>query len=90
MTVEEQKRGRPREAWSIERDEKVMEILRAEGPMTRNDLADRMGLPPQLVYHALDRLRRGTLANPEGRVRLCVGAGGTLVWSVRDGDAPCP
>ena len=74
------RRGRPRPAETIERDERIHELL-AAGSMSRGQLAADTGLTADLVALALGRLRR------DGRVRQCLD-GGVIVWSVADG-TPC-
>ncbi|MDT0387796.1 hypothetical protein [Streptomyces dubilierae] len=75
------RRGRPRPAETIERDERIYTILTA-GPRSRGQLAQETDLSTDLVHLALGRLRRA------GRVRQCL-SGGVIVWSVAD-DTPCP
>ena len=75
------RRGRPRPAETIERDERIYELL-AAGSMSRGDIAQETCLTTDLVALALGRLRR------DGRVRQCLD-GGVIVWSVADG-TPCP
>jgi transposase len=63
-------RGRPRPAETIERDRRIRELLQ-ENPdgLTRNEIAERMGLNKSRTYLSLDRLRRDGLAqkiSPEG------------------------
>lgn len=75
------RRGRPRPIETIERDERIYELLAAES-MSRGQLAQQTSLTTDLVALALGRLRR------DGRVRQCLD-GGVIVWSVADG-TPCP
>jgi hypothetical protein len=75
------RRGRPRPAETIERDQRIHELLTA-GSMSRGQLAADTGLTTDLVALALGRLRRA------GRVRQCL-HDGVIVWSVADG-TPCP
>lgn len=75
------RRGRPRPAETIERDERIYELLAARS-MSRGQLAQETDLTTDLVALALGRLRR------DGRVRQCLD-GGVIVWSVADG-TPCP
>lgn len=75
------RRGRPRPIETIERDERIYELLAAES-MSRGQLAQETSLTTDLVALALGRLRR------DGRVRQCLD-GGVIVWSVADG-TPCP
>ena len=75
------RRGRPRPAETIERDETIHQLL-TEGSRSRGQLAHETGLTADLVALALGRLRRA------GRVRQCL-QDGVIVWSVADG-TPCP
>jgi hypothetical protein len=75
------RRGRPRSAETIKRDERIHQIL-SEGSCSRGQLAQHTGLTTDLVALALRRLQR------DGRVRQCL-QGGVIVWSVADG-TPCP
>lgn len=75
------RRGRPRPIETIERDERIYELLATES-MSRGQLAQETSLTTDLVALALGRLRR------DGRVRQCLD-GGVIVWSVADG-TPCP
>lgn len=75
------RRGRPRPIETIERDERIYQLLAAES-MSRGQLAQETSLTTDLVALALGRLRR------DGRVRQCLD-GGVIVWSVADG-TPCP
>lgn len=77
----ERRRGRPRPAETIARDEQIFSLL-AEGSSSRGQLARETGLSTDLVHLALRRLQR------DGRVRQCL-QGGVIVWSVAD-DTPCP
>jgi predicted ArsR family transcriptional regulator len=76
-------RGRPRPTENIERDNMIEGILKAQGAMTRNALADQVGLSYSLTYLALDRLRK------QGRVRRCLQDKGLTVWTT-EVEAPCP
>lgn len=77
------RRGRPRPAETIERDERIYGLL-AEGSMSRGQIAQETDLTADLVALALGRLRR------DGRIRRCLDDdGGVIVWSVADG-TPCP
>jgi hypothetical protein len=75
------RRGRPRSTETIQRDERIYQLL-ADGARPRGQLAQETGLTADLVALALGRLRR------DGRVRQCL-QGGVIVWSVADG-TPCP
>lgn len=77
-------RGRPRPQETIERDNKIMELLRERGPLTRNALAEALDTPPVKIWLALDRLRKA------GLVRTCDQAQGSgKLWSSKVGH-PCP
>lgn len=77
------RRGRPRPTENIDRDNMIEEILRKQGAMTRNALAEQIGLSYSLTYLALDRLRK------QGRVRRCLQDKGLTVWTT-EVEAPCP
>lgn len=86
MTAQETKRprGRPRPQSTIDRDAKLLAHLKANGPMSRNQLADSFGLDKTITYLALDRLRRA------GQVRTCADtAGPSTLWS-SNVEEPCP
>lgn len=86
MTVTENKRprGRPRPQETIDRDRRVLASLRAQGPQTRNQLADRLGEGRSRIWLSLDRLRR------DGLVKLCGPQGGPDARWTREVDVPCP
>jgi DNA-binding CsgD family transcriptional regulator len=75
------RRGRPRPANTIARDEEIYALL-ADGPRSRNSIATQLGLEKSLVYLALDRLRH------TGRIRQCI-QDSAIVWAIADG-TPCP
>ncbi|MFC8423921.1 hypothetical protein ACFUN7_24100 [Streptomyces sp. NPDC057236] len=75
------RRGRPRPAETIERDERIHTLL-AGGARSRGQIAQETDLSTDLVHLALRRLQR------DGRVRQCL-QDGVIVWSVADG-TPCP
>lgn len=54
------RRGRPRSPETVDRDERVLAILRT-GDATREQLVEELKLKPSLVYLALWRLRRAGL-----------------------------
>ncbi len=81
QTAERRGRGRPRPAETIERDERIHQLL-ADGALSRGQIAQHTGLTTDLVALALGRLRRAD------RVRRCL-RDGVIVWSVADG-TPCP
>ncbi|MFH8805303.1 winged helix-turn-helix transcriptional regulator [Streptomyces sp. NPDC017936] len=66
MTVTAQERparGRPRPQETIERDRQILDLLKDNpGGLTRNDIAEMMGLEKVKTYLSLDRLRRDGLA----------------------------
>lgn len=74
------RRGRPRPAETIERDETIHQLL-TDGARSRGQIAEATGLTTDLVALALGRLRRA------GRIQQCL-QGGVIVWSVND--TPCP
>lgn len=63
-------RGRPRPQETIERDQQVLGLLKLNPDgLTRNDVAETMGLDKVKTYLSLDRLRRQGLiqkSSPEG------------------------
>ena len=63
-------RGRPRPEETIERDNQILNLLKLNPDgLTRNDIADTIGLNKSRTYLSLDRLRRQGLAqksSPEG------------------------
>lgn len=77
-------RGRPRPPETVQRDERILSLLKEE-PRTRNQLAELTGVPPVKVYLSLDRLRKA------GLVRICSGSekGSVIMWSAGVGE-PCP
>lgn len=75
--TERPRRGRPRPADAIERDESIRTLLVTYGPKTRNEIADELGITRSLAYSALDRLRR------QGEVKRCLQADGNSVWSAQ-------
>lgn len=81
MTTTTPRRGRPRPANVIARDEEIYSLL-TSGTRSRNQLAEETGLEKSLVYLALDRLRSA------GRIRQCI-QDSAIVWTVADG-TPCP
>lgn len=87
MTEVRRPRGRPRPDETIERDEVVLKTLREQGPKTRNELADMLGMDDQLpkVYLSLNRLRQQRL------VCTCAPrAGSDMLWMAVEEDKPCP
>jgi predicted ArsR family transcriptional regulator len=73
-------RGRPRPTETIDRDQQTLELL-SRGPLTRKELADRLGVNLNLAYLTLDRLRE------LGRVRRTTGGRGdgrTYTWELVD------
>lgn len=51
------RRGRPRSQETLVRDAQVLKAL-GEGPRTKEQLVDELGIAPQLVYLSLWRLKR--------------------------------
>lgn len=52
-------RGRPRPQSTIDRDERALQVLVAAAePLTRNELAEKLGVSPAFAYLSLSRLRR--------------------------------
>ena len=78
-------RGRPRPQETIDRDNRILEHLRANGAQTRNALADALNEPRTKVWLSLDRLRK------DGLVRKCTssGEGSEMVWT-SEVNQPCP
>lgn len=78
-------RGRPRPPETIERDKALLAHLKANGPQTRNQLAESLGLDKVKTYLSLDRLRK------DGKVRPCTdpAKGGGTLWSA-EVKRPCP
>ncbi len=77
------RRGRPRPAEAIERDERIRGLLDDQGPQTRNQIAEKLTITHSLTYLALDRLRK------QGVVKRCLLPDGSTVWST-DTESPCP
>lgn len=82
MSDDAPRRGRPRPPETLERDGQVLQLLERMGPLTRNDLAEALGIAPQLAYLALSRLAR------EGKVKRCL-VDNESVWTDKV-DQPCP
>lgn len=82
-TKEKRPRGRPRPQETVRRDNLVRQHLSINGPMTRNQLAESLGLSLSLTYLSLSRLRVA------GLVRICGGASEMAVWTT-EVDSPCP
>lgn len=57
MTEAKQTRGRPRPQETIDRDEKVYQLL-SKGPLSRTDIAEKLGITTQHAYMSLFRLKR--------------------------------
>lgn len=76
--------GRPRLPETIERDQVILRELETNGPRSRNELSEALGIKRSLIYLALRRLRG------EKRVRICAPPdGGDMLWSA-GGEGPCP
>lgn len=66
------------------RDESVFTLLKEQGSMTRNQIADTLNLSRSLIYLSLDRLRTS------GRAKRCFSeANSYTLWSV-EVEEPCP
>jgi predicted ArsR family transcriptional regulator len=66
-TEADTRHGRPRPQDTIERDEKVAQLLSAEGPLTREEIATKLGITPSIAYMSLFRLRKsGDVAKATG------------------------
>ncbi len=66
------------------RDNAVEDYLREHGPMSRNDIADELGLSRSLTYLSLDRLRKSR------RAKRCMAEDSNdLLWTVAV-EEPCP
>jgi ribosomal protein S25 len=83
--MEEIKKGRPRSEETIARDQSIVKILSTEGPLTRNALADRLGITRSLTSIAINRLKN----EDPPRVRRCVDEDGENVWTTAV-EEPCP
>lgn len=70
------RRGRPRSPDTVERDHRVLTALQNDGPHTKEQLVEKIGLTPSLIYLALWRLKR------EGRVERTSREGVRYVWQV--------
>jgi predicted ArsR family transcriptional regulator len=51
-------RGRPRPQDTINRDEKVYQLLSNKGPLTRTQIAEELGVTPGIAYMSLFRLKK--------------------------------
>lgn len=70
--------GRPRPDGTIEQDQRVLDHLRASGPLTKSSIAEALGLLPSRTYLSLYRLRH---SNAVKRTR---GERNEHVWSAVD------
>jgi predicted transcriptional regulator len=61
MTEPSAARGRPRPQETIARDEKVLELIAAEGELSRAAIAEKLGITPNLAYMSIFRLKRAGL-----------------------------
>lgn len=66
-----QKRGRPRPQDTMDRDEKIYQLLAQSGPLSKEEVATRLGFANNLVYMSLYRLQR------DNYVRRVTAANGT-------------
>jgi predicted ArsR family transcriptional regulator len=57
MTEEKRGRGRPRPTSTIERDEQVFLTLHNNGPTSRAQIAEWLGVNVNVIYLSLTRLR---------------------------------
>ena len=63
MTAQRPARGRPRPAETIERDRAILDLLKDHPDgLTRNAIAEAMGIEKVKAYLSLDRLRKQGLA----------------------------
>ena len=76
-------RGRPRTQETIDRDNAIENLLKAEGPMSRRQISQRMGINWSVTYLALERLRKA------GRVKPCGGSSRAMVWTIETKER-CP
>lgn len=74
--------GRPRPDETVERDAKVLALLQ-EGDMTRNQIAQRLGLKPVITYLSLSRLRD---ANKARLVHQRAMTGSKAIWTAQVDD----
>lgn len=82
------KRGRPRDPKAVERDDAVLEALRNDGPVTRDALATKLGLEPNLTYLSLWRLKKnGQVEQGDKRVWQVAGTNDALAASA-EAEAP--
>jgi predicted RNA polymerase sigma factor len=64
MTAQRPARGRPRPAETIERDQKILALLKDHPTgLPRNEIAELMGIDRVKTYLSLDRLRKQGLAD---------------------------
>lgn len=70
------RRGRPRSQETVERDERVLTVLRENGPTTKEQLVEALGMTPEKVYLSLWRLRK------ESKVERTSSSGTRHVWQV--------
>lgn len=61
------RRGRPRDPGVIERDERVLGALTSSEAKTKSQLAEELGLEPNVVYLSLWRLHKAGLVTREQR-----------------------
>ena len=69
----------------VERDAAVLTLLTESGPLSRNDIADRLGYSKTLTYLSLDRLRS---ANPPKAKRCLSEKSRDDLWSAAVSE-PC-
>jgi predicted transcriptional regulator len=69
--------GRPRPQDTIARDGKVKQLLVDSGPLTRAQIAEKMGITPSLAYLSLFRLsKRGEVR------RVLADSGKSHTWEI--------
>lgn len=74
-------RGRPRAEHTINRDEQVIEALRKSegGTLTRNEIAEQLGVSPGIAYLSLYRLK-----NDKNGPRVERAEEGRFSWRLTD------
>ncbi len=72
-------RGRPKDLKVAARDEAVRKMVLEQGPISRNEIMDRLDLTGSLTYLSLTRLRS------KGLVDTCLDERKHLVWCPPDG-----
>lgn len=75
------RKGRPRSSETIARDRAILALL-VKGPMTRNAIAQALGISTSLTSIAINRLKKAEL------IKRCVDADGDNVWTSQT-EEPC-